>query len=83
MRTQGAAPEGRDLRAAGSSGDTLAGERSISRVGLPPHIAERLAAEGVHSLEDWCALGRRRLTIWGVTRRIVTELDALARERRS
>jgi len=47
--------------------------------GLPPAIIERLAAAGVCSAADWRALGRRRLGIWGITRRIVRELDELAR----
>lgn len=48
---------------------------------LPLHLVQRLQAEGVTTLDDWRALGRRRLSIWGVTRRTVAELDALAGRR--
>ncbi len=77
MSAQGAVSEARDLRTAGSSRDSLAAAGSLS---LPDSIVERLRAEGINSLADWVALGRRRLAIFGVTRRMVTELDALARE---
>lgn len=75
MSAQGAAPEG------GTSGrGHIGGSRlSIAQGTLPPHILERLAAEGVHSLADWRALGRRRFQLWGVTRRVVEQVDKLAR----
>jgi len=47
---------------------------------LPAHIVARLAAEGVHSLADWRRLGRRRHQFFGITRRVVEQLDALVRE---
>lgn len=79
MRAHGAAP---GEFAALQAGRVITGNAAnLSQLKLAPHIAERLAAEGVHSLKDWRALGRRRLAIWGVTRRIVAELDALARRR--
>jgi hypothetical protein len=43
-----------------------------------PVIARRLAAENIHTLEQWVALGRRRYTIFGVTPRMVREIDELA-----
>jgi hypothetical protein len=46
---------------------------------LPTTLIERLRAEGVATLEEWVALGRRRLQIFGVTRAAVAQLDALAR----
>lgn len=46
---------------------------------LPPAIAARLAGEGVHSLADWRALGRKRLQIFGITKRVIKQLDELAR----
>ena len=46
---------------------------------LPPRLVDRLRGEGVVTLEDWVALGRRRLQIFGVTRATVTSLDALAK----
>jgi hypothetical protein len=55
-------------------------DRPARLAALPPHLIERLAAEGVHSLTDWRALGRRRHQVWGITRRMAAELDALARE---
>lgn len=77
MRAYSAAPGASDSGAAGSSrGD----RQSIAQLGLPAHVVETLAREGVHDLADWTALGRRRLRIWGVTRRTVTLLDAAARE---
>jgi hypothetical protein len=45
---------------------------------LPSPIIERLAAEGIDSLEAWRRLGRKRLRIFGITRRVVAQLDALA-----
>jgi len=42
-------------------------------------ILKRLAAEGVRSLKDWQKLGPRRLVIFGITSRVVAQLDALAR----
>jgi hypothetical protein len=47
---------------------------------LPLRLIERLRAEGVATLEDWVALGRRRRQIFGVTRAAVAQLDALAKE---
>ncbi len=75
MRAQGAAPGG-DRDAAGSAGDTT----TLSQLALPAHILRRLEGAGVISLEDWCALGHRRHQIWGVTRRTVERIDALARQ---
>jgi hypothetical protein len=47
--------------------------------GLPPAIRERLAAEGVLTLDDWRALSRqRRRSIFGITKRVADQLSALA-----
>jgi hypothetical protein len=46
---------------------------------LPTRLLERLRAEGVSTLEAWVALGRRRLQIFGITRAVVAQLDALAK----
>jgi hypothetical protein len=46
---------------------------------IPSALARRLAAEGVHSLADWRALGRKRLQLFGVTRAMAADLDRLAR----
>jgi len=46
---------------------------------LSQALIERLRAEGVATLEQWVALGRRRLRIFGVTRAAVAQLDALAK----
>ncbi|HXP99354.1 MAG TPA: hypothetical protein VN845_04730 [Solirubrobacteraceae bacterium] len=42
-------------------------------------MLERLHAEGVHSFADWRALGRKRREIFGITSRMVAQLDELAR----
>ena len=49
---------------------------------LPESLRERLAAEGVFTLQDWVALGRRRHQLFGITSATVKQLDALARPRR-
>jgi len=41
-------------------------------------LAERLAAYGVLTLDDWRALGPRRTEIFGITTRTVRELDSIA-----
>jgi hypothetical protein len=46
---------------------------------LPEPIRTRLAAEGVTTLQQWYALGRRRYQIFGVTHAMVAKLDDLAR----
>jgi hypothetical protein len=74
MHAKSAAPGSREPGAAGSSaGDP----RSIHA--LAPHILERLAAEGVCTLADWRALGRRRFQLWGVTRAMAAQIDEIAR----
>lgn len=50
---------------------------------LPAAIRQRLAAEGVSTLEQWRALGHRRLQIWGITRSTARTLDELAKAMRS
>jgi len=49
---------------------------------LPESLRERLAAEGVFTLQDWTGLGRRRHQLFGITSATVKQLDALARARR-
>lgn len=56
--------------------------RNIPADRIPARIMERLANAGVHSLEDWRRLGRRRREIFGVTTRWVEQLDELARKPR-
>ena len=46
---------------------------------LPLRLVELLRSEGVVSLEEWVALGRRRRLIFGVTRSVVAQLDAFAK----
>ena len=50
---------------------------------LPESLRERLAGEGVFTLQDWVALGRRRHQLFGITSATVKKLDALARSGRS
>lgn len=57
----------------------LSHPRGVRETPLPEHLNSRLAAEGVYSLEDWRALGRRRLRLFGIPPRLAAELDALAR----
>ncbi|MGH2447222.1 MAG: hypothetical protein ACRDFS_01250 [Chloroflexota bacterium] len=52
---------------------------SLTHLNLRAHVVERLAAEGIHSLEDWRRLGKRRLQIFGLTTSIAKMLDAAAR----
>ena len=47
---------------------------------IPQNIRDRLAAEGIHSSDDWLALGRRRFTIFGITRKAAIQIDALVSE---
>jgi len=47
---------------------------------LPGAIRERLAAEGVTTLQGWRALGSQRHEIFGVTAVWCARLDELARE---
>ena len=50
---------------------------------VAPYIAQRLRSEGVVTLKDWRALGRRRHRLFGIVPHVVRELDALAARRRS
>jgi hypothetical protein len=49
---------------------------------LPQRTLELLKQENINSSEQWLAAGRRRKTIFGVTRAVVAQLDALARAAR-
>jgi hypothetical protein len=48
---------------------------------LTDDLLRRLEGAGVHSLEDWRRLGRRRHQIFDITRRVADQLDELARRR--
>lgn len=48
---------------------------------LPAHTRALLAAEGLDSPTAWLAAGKRRLRIFGIPRRTVGRLDAIARVR--
>lgn len=61
---------------AGSTGNAS----TLSHLGLSETIVSRLAVENVHTLGDWSELGERRRQLWGITRRVVEQLDTLARE---
>ena len=51
--------------------------------GIPAPLRGRLAAEKIYSLADWAALSpRRRRSVWGITRSMAKQLDALEREAR-
>lgn len=57
---------------------------SLSRLGLSETIIQRLASEGITTLDEWLALTpRQRRSIWGVTIAHVRLLDRLAREVRT
>lgn len=43
-----------------------------------PTVRARLIAEGVNTLSEWRALGKRRFRVWGITRRMARELDAIS-----
>jgi len=78
MGAQRAAPEG--SLAATSGGRINSGNAgTLTRLELPAHTLERLHAEGIFTLADWRALGGRRYELWGITRAMVREIDALAR----
>jgi len=49
---------------------------------LTAQLVARLAAENIHSLAAWRALGRRRTQIFGIVPSVVRQLDALARAER-
>ena len=74
MRAQSAAPGEAVTATPGSSGKDSGNAASI-----PPTIASRLAAYGIVNLEQWRALGRKRLELFGVTRTMCAQLDALAK----
>jgi hypothetical protein len=55
-------------------------EQALSAWGdQAPVLLERLEAEGIRSVADWRALGRRRFRIFGITRSMAAQLDELAR----
>jgi hypothetical protein len=47
---------------------------------IPPRIQAILERECIGTPDQWLAAGRRRLLIFGITRRIAAQLDALARD---
>jgi hypothetical protein len=86
VKKDGAAPgavgssSGSGLSASGDAAILPPRRRAVQAPGdtLPDHILDRLDAEGIRSLDDWRALGRRRFRIWGITRSMARKLDALA-----
>jgi hypothetical protein len=81
VTTHGAAPEGH--LAATSGGRINTGNAaSIALPNLPLHVLHLLHEEGVRDLHDWRRLGRRRLRIFGITSKVVAQIDAAAREAR-
>jgi hypothetical protein len=46
---------------------------------LTPVLRAHLATEGIASLAAWRAVGRRRYKIFGVTRTMRAQIDALAK----
>lgn len=79
MRAQSAAPEA--SQASGRGYIDGGNRRSIADTGLPAHVVARLEGESVTTLDEWRALGRRRYSIFGITRRVAGQPDALARGR--
>lgn len=51
-------------------------DAALSWADLPAVVLERLRGHNVASAEDWFALGRRRYKLFGVTRRMCSEIDA-------
>jgi hypothetical protein len=43
---------------------------------LPAAVLQRLAAEGITTVAQWRALGRRRREIFGLTARMVARVEA-------
>ena len=43
---------------------------------LPATVLQRLGDQGVTTCDQWQALGRRRHGIFGITRRMIAEIDA-------
>jgi hypothetical protein len=76
-----AAPEA--ISISRNTGSNECGPHSLSDLGLPGSIVQRLRAESIIALSDWRSRGRKRLQIFGVTRRMVAELDALVRKVRT
>jgi len=76
MDAQGAAPGG------GTPGHGRINEnsRSLLHLGIPARVIACLEREGVRSLQDWARLGRKRHGLFGITRAMVRQIDAAARE---
>jgi hypothetical protein len=66
-----------DTQDGSATGIAPCNDAAIGELSVP--LRERLAAEGVFTLRDWVALGRRRRELFGVTATTVRQLDALAR----
>jgi hypothetical protein len=43
---------------------------------LPGVVGERLRRESIFTADQWLALGRRRFQIFGITRAMVSQIDA-------
>lgn len=52
----------------------------LSALALPSAIVERLAQQDVTTISGWVRLGRRRLAIFGITRRVAQQIDVLAQK---
>jgi hypothetical protein len=78
MHKQSAAPKGGTFGRGSIIGRGRADHTPLPE-SLPAGVIERLHVEGVHTLADWRALGRRRFELWGVTRATANLLDILAR----
>lgn len=72
------------LRTRGARRSTVQGDTNTKQndciAELPGTVLARLAAEGVTTLNEWPALGRRRFAIFGITRPMCAQIDTLARE---
>lgn len=76
MRAQGAAPGGGTPGHGRIDGDS----QTLPHSGIPPHLAERLAAEQILSLREWAKLSpRRKRACFGITERHRRLLDELAK----
>jgi len=52
----------------------------LSRLGLPTHVLDLLEHEGVTDLAAWRRLGRKRHQLFGITKAMCRQIDAMARE---
>jgi hypothetical protein len=81
MGAKGAAPEGSLAAPSSGSGYGINGNAPSLPDAIAPVIRERLASYGIITLTDWQDLGRKRFKIFGITRAMVAEIDAIARRK--